>query len=373
MNSRQAPLLFKRVGIPCALLLGLCGTACDDDPVTCLTVYQPGFIVTITDSLSGEPRSEIATAIVTDGAFVDTLVPYLFSASGEVAKAGAYERPGTYDLLVTAPGYLEYRRTGLQLTAGECHVRTLEVDARLMLDPSNNRPVMTELADTSAAVGDTLRLRATAEDADGDSLRYSLTVFISWNELDPDLFPSAGIDSRTGDLWFAPTPQDAPSRTLLVTVDDGKQGRDSTHFEVTIGQQNELERQREIWNALSLVDYDFELGFSCYCEASLYSPALVYVRGGIVDSLRLNPYYPTPGEGIASRFRLTIPDLFDAIEDAQARNADSIYVDYDSTMGYPRLIRVDETFGVADDEREWSAALLSTGDALVPERRESRR
>lgn len=242
----------------CALVLLVCCTACDDDPVVCLAVYQPGFVVTIIDSLAGEPRSDIATAIVTDGAVVDTLRPYGFDTYGrEVSKAGAYERAGTYDLRITAPGYLEWARTAMRLTEDECHVRTAEIEARLV----------------------------------------------------------QGVD--------------------------------------------EMARQRAIWESRGVSDYDLELRFVCYCESRFYNPAVVHVRQGLVDSLELNPAYPSPSEAIASAFRLTIPDLFAVIEAARSRGVDSLYASYDSAMGYPRRIYIDELFGIADDERSYDARLLS--------------
>ena len=114
--------------------------ACEDDEVVCPPVVVPALVVTITDSLTGAPRSAIATAIAIDGAYVDTLLPYALDALGtELSKAGADGRPGTYEVRVTAPGYLDWTRTSIVAPSGECGVRTTQVEARLTLDMSQQR------------------------------------------------------------------------------------------------------------------------------------------------------------------------------------------------------------------------------------------
>ncbi len=131
---------MTRIWIAVVACSVLCSTSCDDGGVICTDEVVPGLVVTILDAQTGEPRSGIATAVAIDGAYVDTLVPHGGDGFGrEFSKSGAYERPGTYDLRVTAPDYLEWSRKAIRLTAERCHVRTAQIEARLILDSSRKR------------------------------------------------------------------------------------------------------------------------------------------------------------------------------------------------------------------------------------------
>jgi len=89
----------------------------------------PGLSVTITDSITSDPLPD-AVAWAVDGTFVDTL-------SGTVGGrfTGAVERPGTYDVFVEHPGYLNWQEVGIRVKDGKCNVQTRSFDARLR--PSN--------------------------------------------------------------------------------------------------------------------------------------------------------------------------------------------------------------------------------------------
>jgi hypothetical protein len=98
----------------------------------------------------------------------------------------------------------------------------------------NSPPILVSQADTTAAIGDTLRLQAVAHDSDGDALAYSATIFISYEEFRAGYLPRGGMSPSTGAFWFLPNRQDAPSRRVRVEVDDGHGGRDSTNFVVRV-------------------------------------------------------------------------------------------------------------------------------------------
>jgi hypothetical protein len=91
--------------------------------------------VTIVDSLTSEPLASVAAAIVSEGAYVDTLQPCRYDSLGrEVAKCGAYERAGTYSLRVTVTGYREWNRSEIRVEGLQCGVETAVLEARLMPD-----------------------------------------------------------------------------------------------------------------------------------------------------------------------------------------------------------------------------------------------
>jgi hypothetical protein len=88
--------------------------------------------------------------------------------------------------------------------------------------------------DTSCVIGDTLRLQAHAEDADGDSLEFSASIAITWEEWHSGYRLAGGMNPRTGAFWFAPRHGDGPSRQMGFHVDDARGGRDSTVFLVVL-------------------------------------------------------------------------------------------------------------------------------------------
>ncbi len=101
--------------------------------------------------------------------------------------------------------------------------------------PSNHPPIIHAIPDTSASIGDTLKLIATAEDEDGDSLFFgSISLYNSLMELRLDYQADHNIDRITGAFWFLPTSSDLPIRRFLVCVNDGMGGADTTFFAVDV-------------------------------------------------------------------------------------------------------------------------------------------
>lgn len=116
-----------------ALVLGACTSV--SLPIACTEEYRYGLNVTVVDSLTGAPPSS-ATLIARDGAHVDSVGPQTTFLSGPQGQpillvSAAGERPGTYDLTVRSPGYLDWTRAGVQVTADECHVDPVALTARL--------------------------------------------------------------------------------------------------------------------------------------------------------------------------------------------------------------------------------------------------
>jgi hypothetical protein len=113
----------------------LAGCNLSPTETACTADIRPAIEVTIRDAGSGEYLAAQATGAVTDGAFRDTL---RLSSGRRVdgvmiwqTRSGAAERPGTYRVEVTAPGYAPWVREGVRARDGECHVGTVGLDARL--------------------------------------------------------------------------------------------------------------------------------------------------------------------------------------------------------------------------------------------------
>lgn len=81
----------------------------------------------VTDAATQKPICDAAVR-ATDGAYSEALV---MTGSDGCAYAGAWERPGTYRITVTAPGYDSAAIHGVVVTAGECHVEPQQREVEL--------------------------------------------------------------------------------------------------------------------------------------------------------------------------------------------------------------------------------------------------
>jgi hypothetical protein len=117
-----------------ALILSACGSplsgvrGCTDD-------FRFGLNVTVVDSVTNAPPAS-AVLIARSAAFVDSVgpqAPMQFVQNGPpvLLLSSAGEKPGTYDLTVRSPGYQDWIRTGVEVTADECHVVPVKLTARL--------------------------------------------------------------------------------------------------------------------------------------------------------------------------------------------------------------------------------------------------
>jgi hypothetical protein len=130
MSSRRcSPLALA------ALLLGACDIL-DSRDVICTDSFLSGLEVTVEDSLTGAPSASGAQLIAQDGAYADTVsyAPNRPDLDAQPLRS-AGERPGTYTVSVRKPGFFEWVRSGIVVTADECHVRPVALTARLQRTP----------------------------------------------------------------------------------------------------------------------------------------------------------------------------------------------------------------------------------------------
>jgi hypothetical protein len=129
------PLRCSRLVGPALAAVAL--AACDlvEGPI-CTGVFVWGLRVTVQDSVTGAPAASGAQLIARDGAYADTSAfpPDRPDLDGQPLVA-AGERPGTYTVTVRKSGFMEWVRTGVVVTADECHVRPVDVAARLQRAP----------------------------------------------------------------------------------------------------------------------------------------------------------------------------------------------------------------------------------------------
>ncbi|HKP73918.1 MAG TPA: carboxypeptidase-like regulatory domain-containing protein [Longimicrobiaceae bacterium] len=96
----------------------------------CLADYRYGINVTIVDSITEAPPSS-AVLIAQSGAYVDSVGPAAPQTPALLLLSTAGERAGTYHLTVRAPGYREWTRSSVKVTADDCHVHPVAITARL--------------------------------------------------------------------------------------------------------------------------------------------------------------------------------------------------------------------------------------------------
>lgn len=111
-------------------VLALAGCDRATQPVACTPSIERGLFVTVVDDVTGAPPSS-ATLVAQSGEYVDSAGPVAPLPGSLLVLSAVPERAGTYDLTVRSPGYPAWTRTGVQVTADQCHVRRVDVTARL--------------------------------------------------------------------------------------------------------------------------------------------------------------------------------------------------------------------------------------------------
>ena len=72
-----------------------------------------------------------------EGSYQDSLRPFVYDGTppAMVSRAAAHERPGRYTVEVRASGHVDWHLQNVLVEPGECHVRTVNLEARLQRSP----------------------------------------------------------------------------------------------------------------------------------------------------------------------------------------------------------------------------------------------
>lgn len=109
------------------LLLAEALTGCDLADVwghDCTLELRPGIRLHLIDATTSAPIvSDEVEMVAREGSYADTAR----SGSNQLA----HERAGVYEVEVKAAGYLPWDTSGVVVTEGRCHVRTVDVTAEL--------------------------------------------------------------------------------------------------------------------------------------------------------------------------------------------------------------------------------------------------
>lgn len=122
--------------------------------------------------------------------------------------------------------------------------------------------------------------------------------------------------------------------------------------------QPPLQDHHAVWTQKNLANYTYKFNWSCFCPPDYTAPVQILVQAGKITEIA----DAMTGQKLdAARFKdyRTIDGLFDFIQDAINRNADSIQATYDATLGYPTSVSIDYIKQAADEEMAFSASGLT--------------
>ncbi|MFH0924834.1 MAG: S8 family serine peptidase [bacterium] len=135
----------------------------------------------------------------------------------------------------------------------------LNVNSALeVIGKENFSPILNELQDKSAIIGENLTIVVSATDPNGDALTYSATP----------LPKGATFDATTGEFFWTPENSQTGSIKITFAVEDGRGGEDSqevnitvaTSYPHTIGVTSSDSEEKDIWecfiNTINFSDKD---------------------------------------------------------------------------------------------------------------------
>lgn len=118
------------------VLLGLQASGCSDGPVFCTAELVPGIAIKIVDAETGAAAACGASAWLVSGSWSELLDDAWNCSAPDSLQSpwieGAFERAGSYTVLVLKDGYVPWSRTGVRVSGYDCHVQTVNLEARLV-------------------------------------------------------------------------------------------------------------------------------------------------------------------------------------------------------------------------------------------------
>jgi hypothetical protein len=123
-----------KAGTALTLIASIALTACEFNG-PCTTSVEPGLIVRVVDSATGAAAAHEASGLAVDDEYQETLRNPAPEDTAAELLYGADEREGIYTVSVAKSGYRPWVREEVRVTGDECHVRTVNLEARLIPNP----------------------------------------------------------------------------------------------------------------------------------------------------------------------------------------------------------------------------------------------
>jgi hypothetical protein len=111
-----------------AALLAGCGDAIG--PPACTADFRYGISIEVRDGATGEGAAIGAEGTITEGDYIENLEIF-----GDDTMLGAGERAGTYDIRISKTSYNDWTASPVTVTADECHVNPVALEANLIPSP----------------------------------------------------------------------------------------------------------------------------------------------------------------------------------------------------------------------------------------------
>jgi len=127
-------------GVLVAFLLG-CPFKSDDgndDGLNCTFEARAGINLQVRDATTGAPAACGATGEIREGDLVELVTlseTRCATFPDSLSFAGAWERAGTYTVVVKKPGYQDWVKEEVVVMEGACHVQTVTLQANLEPEP----------------------------------------------------------------------------------------------------------------------------------------------------------------------------------------------------------------------------------------------
>jgi Family of unknown function (DUF6174) len=118
-----------------------------------------------------------------------------------------------------------------------------------------------------------------------------------------------------------------------------------------------LAAARALWNAKGASSYSYKVNRSCDCVLGGSLMTVTVVNGSVISAEYVDSRLAV--DQALLTYVLTVPDLFDLIQDALDRKAAYLAVTYDPIYGYPTHIEIDYSANTMDDEMVLTARELT--------------
>jgi len=109
MTLEGQDLMPRLITIAAILTTVACGST---EPIACTTEFVYGISVQVVDATTSAPVSEGLSGELMEAQYTETMEVF-----GNTL-VGAGERPGNYSIVVSAPGYEAWSRSGIEVLGG---------------------------------------------------------------------------------------------------------------------------------------------------------------------------------------------------------------------------------------------------------------